>query len=62
MEANIGFNEKIITQLLNKPEILEMKIKNFSKSNRKLHNRMEQEETEKWGLEKVDELEHHTIN
>lgn len=35
-----------------KTEILEMKIKNFSKSNRKLFNRMEQEETEKRGLEK----------
>lgn len=51
MEANIGFNEKINTQLLNKTKILEMKIKNFSKSNRKLFNRMEQEETEKQGLE-----------
>lgn len=51
METNRGFNEKINTQLLNKTKILEKKIKNFSKSNRKLVNRIEQEETEKRGLE-----------
>lgn len=65
MEVNIsmkiGFSEKINTQLLNKTEILEMKNENLSMWNRKLHNRMEQEENRKAGLEyKVDELEHST--